>query len=229
MAVAPGRIRALLTAGLLDSFGLSLGWTAFILIAVGRGGLPAAGLYNAAMLAGVVGSAPVTGWFAGRVAGRVLLTCTGSVELVLRVGTLAGLLIGWPPALLAAGVAAMNVAAWSGYAGMRAEVAAADPGPRSLTRYAVAIAAIEAIGAGVAALLPISGDGRLGGAVTAAILIVYASSVTPQFLIARTSAVRSGRELRSGLAGPADRPAERLLPADAAASLLPADAAVSLI
>jgi hypothetical protein len=224
MALVTRRVRVLLTAGLVDSFGLSLGWTAFILIAVGRGGLAAAGLYNAAMLAGVVGSAPVTGWFANRVAGRVLLGCTGSVELVLRVGTLAGLLIGWPPALLAAGVALMNVAAWSGYAGMRAEVAAVDPGPRSLTRYAVAIAAVEAVGASVAALLPISADGRLGGAVTAVILLVYGSSVTPQFLIARGSVVRSGRELRGGQELRGGRPAETLLPADAAASLLPADA-----
>ncbi len=203
MGLAPRRVRALLTAGLLDSFGLSLGWTAFLLIAVGRGGLAAAGEYNAAMLAGVVCSAPVTAWFASRVGGRMLLGCTGSVELVLRVGTLAGLLIGWPPALLAVGVAAMNVAAWAGYAGMRAEVAAVDPGPRSLTRYAVAIAAIEAVGASVAALLPITGDGRIGGTVTAVILVVYGSSVIPQFLCARTSVVRSGRQVRSeaGVAG----------------------------
>jgi hypothetical protein len=221
MTPAQRRVRALLTAGLLDSFGLSLGWTAFILIAVGRGGLPAAGLYNAAMLAGVVGSAPVTACFASRVAGRALLGCTGSVELVLRVGTLAGLLIGWPPALLAAGVAVMNVAAWSGYAGMRAEVAAADPGPRSLTRYAVAIAAVEAVGASVAALLPITAAGQLGGAVTAAVMLVYGSSVIPQFLIARTSVVRSGREVRSdqlaaepaGVVSPVE-PAEAIGPAE---------------
>jgi hypothetical protein len=217
--VAARRVRILLTAGLLDSFGLSLGWTAFLLIAVGRGGLPAAGLYNAAMLAGVVGSAPVTGWIASRLDGRVLLRCTGAVELVLRVGTLAGLLAGWPSPLLAAGVTAMNVAAWSGYAGMRAEVAAADPGPRSLTRYAMAIAAVEAVGAGAAALLPIGAAGQLGGAVAVGVLLVYGSSVTPQFLIARTSVVRSGRSVRSERAPVADAGSETVRP-EAAGSYL---------
>ena len=271
MAVA-ARVRTLLAAGLLDSFGLSLGWTAFILIAVGRGGLAAAGEYNAAMLVGVVGSAPVTGWIASRVDGRVLLTGTGSVELVLRVGTLAGLLVGWPAPLLAAGVVAMNVAAWSGYAGMRAEVAAVDPGPRSLTRYAVAIAAVEAVGAGVAvmnvaawsgyagmraevaaadpgprsltryavaiaavealgasvaALLPITAAGQLGGAVTAGIMLVYGSSVIPQFLIARTSVVRSGREVRSDQL--AAEPAGSTLPAEPAGVVLPAEPAGAVL
>jgi hypothetical protein len=213
MDVGRRRVRALLTAGLLDSFGLSLGWTAFILIAVGRGGLPAAGLYNAAMLAGVVCSAPVTAWFASRVDGRTLLGSAGSVELVLRVGTLAGLLLGWSPALLAAGVAAMNVAAWTGYAGMRAEVAAVDPGTRSLTHYAVAIAAVEAIGAGVAALLPITAAGRLGGGITVGILLIYGSSVAPQFLCARTSMVRSGRDQRDQQTSPAATAAPAELPA----------------
>ncbi len=61
-----GRLRELLTAGVADSFGMSLGWTVLVLLAVSRGGLAEAALYNAAMLAGVVLSAPVTGWLSRR-------------------------------------------------------------------------------------------------------------------------------------------------------------------
>ena len=57
-----GRLRELLFSGVVDSFGMALGWTVFVLLATARGGLAEAALYNAAMLAGVVLSAPVTGW-----------------------------------------------------------------------------------------------------------------------------------------------------------------------
>ncbi len=106
-----GRVRELVVAGLVDSFGLALGWTVFTLIAVATGGLAAAAMYHAAMLLGVVLSAPVTAWLAARLPGRTLLTVAAGVEIVLRVGTLVALLAGWPAPVVAAGVAVMYVAA----------------------------------------------------------------------------------------------------------------------
>ena len=94
-AAASNSLRGLLVAGLIDSFGLALGWTVFTLLAISKGGLAAAGLYNAAMLIGVMLSAPVTGWLASRMRGRTLLTVTGCVEIVLRVATMTALLAGW--------------------------------------------------------------------------------------------------------------------------------------
>ena len=47
---ARSRLRELLFAGLTDSFGLSLGWTLFNLLAVARGGLATAGLWWLAAL-----------------------------------------------------------------------------------------------------------------------------------------------------------------------------------
>ena len=72
-----GRLRELLVSGVVDSFGMALGWTVLVLLAVSRGGLAEAALYNAAMLAGVVLSAPVTGWLARRFTGRTLLRGAG--------------------------------------------------------------------------------------------------------------------------------------------------------
>ncbi|MDQ6849944.1 MAG: hypothetical protein M3070_08215 [Actinomycetota bacterium] len=195
------RVHGLLAAGLVDSFGLSLGWTTFILLAVTRGGLSSAGLYNAAMLAGVVCSAPVTAALARRFNGRTLLCVSGSAELVLRIGTMSALLLDCSPSLVASGVILMNVAAWTGYAGMRAEVAAADPGARAMTRYAVAIAAIEAVGASVAALLPISVGGGTSATVVSWVIVLYGASVVPQFVCARGALVRSGRDLRFAIDG----------------------------
>ena len=57
---------------------------------------------------------------------------------------------------LAACVVVMNITAWTGYAGMRAEVAAVAPGPAALTLYGTGVAAVEALGAASAALLPAS-------------------------------------------------------------------------
>jgi hypothetical protein len=192
MRTGEARVRALLAAGLVDSFGLSLGWTTFTLVAVAHGGLSAAGMYNAAMFAGIVASAPVAGWLARRLDGRQLLAGSGAVEMVLRVGTLCALLNGWSSGVISAGVLVMNIAAWTGYAGMRAEVAAAAPGARSMTRYAIAIAAIEAVGASVAALLPAADDTGLGHTVLTAVAIWYGASVIPQFVCARRATVRSG-------------------------------------
>ena len=164
--------RRVLLAGLVDSFGLSLGWTTFTLVAVERHGLGAAAVYNAAMLLGIVASAPATTWLSRRLSGRRLLTAAGLVELPLRVSTLAALLLGAGSGVIAFGVFVMNVAAWTGYAGMRAEVAECDPGARAMVRYAVGIAAIEAVAASVAALVAhrparISSENRDSGGVRA--------------------------------------------------------------
>ncbi|MBV9820888.1 MAG: hypothetical protein JO144_01490, partial [Actinobacteria bacterium] len=177
--------REFLLAGLIDSFGLSLGWTAFTLIAVERHGLSTAALYNAAMLVGIVLSAPATMWLSRVCSGRVLLALMGAVELPLRVLTLAGLLLGSPSAAVGSAVVVMNVAAWTGYAGMRAEVADRAPGPRAMVRYAVAIAAVEAAAASVAALLPITGSGAASRIALTAVLVLYPVSLAPQFWCAR--------------------------------------------
>ncbi|MEV4702368.1 hypothetical protein [Actinoplanes sp. NPDC049316] len=180
-----GRLRELLTAGVADSFGMALGWTVLVLLAVSRGGLAEAALYNAAMLIGVVLSAPVTGWLARRVPGRGLLRGAAGTEMLLRVGALAGLIAGLPSWLIAAVVVVMHVAAWTGFAAMRAEVAAVDARPRSMTRYALAISAVEAGGTGLGALLPAGPDGYPTGAALVVVFILYAGSLLPTVLSAR--------------------------------------------
>ena len=81
-----GRAARLVGAGLVDSFGLSLGWTIFNLKAVEREGLVVVGGYNAALLVGIALSAPFTGWLSSRVGGRGLMQLTASVEAALRIG-----------------------------------------------------------------------------------------------------------------------------------------------
>jgi hypothetical protein len=206
------RLRQLVTAGLVDSFGLSLGWTLFNLLAVERGGLEAAALFNAAMLIGIVLSAPVTTGLARRLSGRRLLTGAASIEAVLRILTLGGLLAGWAAPIVAAGVVGMYVCAFAGFAAMRAEVAAIDARPRAsagrsapsctsagsgsagaMTRYAMSILAVEAIGAGLVALLPIQ---------TSIIIIVYGASLLPTIVCARKARVTSSAASRSRLPVP---------------------------
>jgi len=68
------RLRRLIGTALVDSFGLSLGWTVFSLYVVGRHGLAGLGLCNAAMPVGVALSAPVaagsaSAWTAGPCSG----------------------------------------------------------------------------------------------------------------------------------------------------------------
>lgn len=202
-----------LVAGLVDSFGLSLGWTAFTLIAVERFGLGAAALYNAAMLVGIVISAPATMWLSRYLNGASLLRVVGVVELPLRLLTLAGLVLDQPSWAIASAVVVMNVAAWTGYAGMRAEVADRAPGSHAMVRYAVAIASIEAVAASVAALLPVTDQGTAGRIALTAIFVVYAVSLAPQFWCARYARVASGRQLSAArsdlvtLGGELHRPA----------------------
>ncbi len=52
----------------------------------------------------------------------------------------------------------MNITAWTGYAGMRAEVAAIRPETSALTWYGTGVASIEAVGAGLAALVALVAD-----------------------------------------------------------------------
>ena len=153
------RLRRLIATALVDSFGLSLGWTVLSLHVTDRHGLAGLGLSNAAMLVGVALSAPAAARLSTRLDGRALLRVTCVTEAVLRLGTFALLLAGAPLVAVAAAVAASNVVAWTGYAGMRAEVAAADPRGAAMTWYMVAVAAIEAAGTATAALLPTGPDG----------------------------------------------------------------------
>jgi hypothetical protein len=187
-----GRLRELLFSGVVDSFGMALGWTVFVLLATARGGLAEAALYNAAMLAGVVLSAPVTGWLSRRVGGRTLLRGAAGIEFVLRLGVLCALIAGLPSGLIAGSVVVMHVAAWVGFAGMRAEVSAVDASPRSMTRYALCVAAVEAAGTGLAALLPVGPDGVPTGWPLAAVFILYAGSLLPTYWSARRARMTPG-------------------------------------
>jgi hypothetical protein len=188
-----GRLRELLVAGLVDSFGLALGWTLFTLLAVHVGGLADAALYNAAMLIGLVLSAPVTTWISNRWPGRLLVRGAALLEAVLRVGTMVALLLGWAAPLIAAGVLVMYLVAWVGYAGMRAEVAAVDGRDKAMTGYALSIAAVEAGGVGLAALLPFGPSGLPSTAVVTAVVIAYAVCLLPTFVSATRARVPSAR------------------------------------
>jgi hypothetical protein len=187
-----GRLSELLVSGVVDSFGMALGWTVFVLLAVARGGLAEAALYNAAMLAGVVLSAPVTGWLSRRVGGRRLLRGAAGTEFLLRVSVLYALIAGLPSGLIAGAVVVMHVAAWVGFAGMRAEVSAVDASPRSMTRYVLCVAAVEAAGTGLAALLPIGPDGVPTGWPLTAVFLLYAGSLLPTYLSARRARMTPG-------------------------------------
>jgi hypothetical protein len=193
-----GRLRELLVSGVVDSFGMALGWTVFVLCAVSRGGLAEAALYNAAMLAGVVLSAPVTGRLSRHLSGRVLLRGAAGTEFVLRVGVLLGLILGVPSWLVASAVVVMHVAAWAGFAGMRAEVNAVDASPRAMTRYALCIAAVEAAGTGLGALLPVGRDGYPTGWPLLVVFAVYAGSLLPTFRTARRARTTPNGALRPG-------------------------------
>ncbi len=191
------RLRGLMAAGLIDSFGLALGWTVFSLYAVSSQGLGALGTYNAAMLVGVALSAPATAWLSRRLDGRRLLQSTAALEMVLRITMFILLLSDAPVALIATVVLVANVAAWSGYAGMRSEVVAADSRTAAITRYMVGIAAIEAVGTATAALLPVVGaKGTPSGRLLAVVVIVYGASLLPTFLVARRARVRRSSATR---------------------------------
>jgi len=129
-------------------------------------------------------SAPVAARLSARLDGRALLRSTAATEAALRVGTFALLLAGAPLPVVAAAVAASNVVAWTGYAGMRAEVAAADPRGAAMTWYMVAVAAIEAAGTATAALLPTGPGGLVSGGLLVAVVACYGGVLVPTWLVA---------------------------------------------
>jgi hypothetical protein len=178
------RLRRLIATALVDSFGLSLGWTVFSLQVVRDHGLAGLGLCNAAMLCGVALSAPVAARLSTHLDGRALLRVTAATEAGLRIGTFVLLLAGAPLAAVAVAVAASNVVAWTGYAGMRAEVAAADPRGAAMTWYMVAVAAIEAAGTATAALLPTGPTQPVSGGLLVAVVAGYGACLFPTWLVA---------------------------------------------
>ncbi len=126
-------------------------------------GLAAVGVCSAAMLVGVALSAPVAGRVAARLDGRRLLGTVTVVELGLRV-TLAAArpVAGARCCCWSLCVGVMNITAWTGYAAMRAEVAAVRPGPAALTWYGTGVAAVEAGGVALAAFLTVDPAARHG-------------------------------------------------------------------
>ena len=97
----------------------------------------------------------------------------------------------------------MNVTAWTGYAGMRAEVTAVSPGTSALTWYGTGVAAIEAVGAAAAALLPLIADVE-STTVLVVVTVVYVLGLVPTFVVAGGSPIErrlacdhSGRTARA--------------------------------
>ncbi len=175
-------------AGLVDSFSLSLAWTVLVLEVTRQHGLVAAGLCSTAMLVGVALSAPTATWMAQRLDGRRLLRTAGGVEAVLRLSVIALLMGGAPIWLIAASVTAMNVMAWTGYAGMRAEVAAVSDGASGITWYGTIVAAVEALGVAAGALVLGAGT-RPSSTVVAAVGVLYVAALVPTLLVAGGSKV----------------------------------------
>ena len=175
-------------AGLVDSLCLSFAWTVLLLQIVSDYGLGAAGLVSAAMLVGIALSAPVASRLACLLDGRRLLRSAAAVESVLRVGVFALLVTGAPLLVLVACVSLMNVTAWTGYAGMRAEVSAVSPGTSALTWYGTGVAAIEAVGAAAAALLPLVADVEKTQ-VLVLVAAVYVLGLVPTVVVAGGSLI----------------------------------------
>ncbi|MEV4344641.1 hypothetical protein AB0J83_09215 [Actinoplanes sp. NPDC049596] len=180
-----GRLRELLVTGVVDSFGMALGWTFVVLMGTARGGLGEAALYNAAMLVGTVLSAPAAGWMSSRLNGRTLLRTAASVELPMRFLVLYGVVAGFPAWLVAVFILIMHTAAWAGYAGLRAEVTAVDASPRTMTRFVICIVGVEAGGTALAALLP----GHPTGWLLHAIFVVFLGTLLPVVIVARRARI----------------------------------------
>jgi hypothetical protein len=187
----------LMAAGLVDSLVLSLAWTLVVLQVTATHGLVAAGVCSTAMLVGVALSAPAATAMSRRLDGRRLLRLAASVEAVLRVGVLLLVAVDGPLWLLAGCVGAMNVVAWTGYAGMRAEVAAAGNGATGLTWYGTVVASVEAVGVATAALVP-TVDGVLARPVLTAVAAVYVLALLPTFVVAGGSRVPPADGAASG-------------------------------
>ncbi len=185
------RLVRLMGAGLVDSLCLSVAWTVLLLQVVTVYGLEAAGLCSAAMLMGVALSAPVAGWMASVLSGRRLLRVAAAAEGALRVSVFMLLFTDAPVWLLALCISTMNITAWTGYAGMRAEVAAVSSGAKALTWYGTIVAAVEAVGVALAAFLP-TRNGISPDSVLLAVMAVYLLALLPTVLIAAGSPVAAG-------------------------------------
>lgn len=184
----PPRLRRLMLAGWIDSWVLSFAWTLILLEVVERDGLRGAGLAGAAMLVGTAMSAPVASQLSSWLGGRQLLRTAAAVEACLRIGVFALLVLDagtWP---LTVCIVAMNVSAWTGYAGMRAEVASVAPGPRALTRYGTGVAAVEALGAAAAVLVP-AGAVQGPSPTVVGIVAVYVLALVPTVTVAGGSTI----------------------------------------
>ena len=195
-------------AGLADSLCLSFGWTVLMLQVVAVHGLAMAGVLSAAMLLGVALAAPVASWLSRSLDGRALLRTAASVEAVLRIAVFVLLVANAPTLVLASCVCAMNVMAWTGYAGMRAEVTAVSPGTSALTWYGAGVAAIEAVGAASAALLPLVADVDSKTVLTI-VTGVYVLGLLPTVVVAGGSPVSRSSPPRSApfpASGPAAQP-----------------------
>jgi hypothetical protein len=203
-AARSARLATLVTVGLIDSFGMTLGWTVFSLLVLRAHGLAGLGTCSAAMLVGVALSAPATAWLSPRMGAGALLRITSTVEGLLRVASFVLLLGGAPVAGLAAVVVVMFTAGLSGYAGMRAEVSAAsrpDRAAATMTLFVVAILAVEAAGIASAALLPGEPPGT-GGELLRGVVAFYGASSFPIWLVARGARVgraprRTARQRRA--------------------------------
>jgi hypothetical protein len=171
-------------AGLVDSYFLSLAWTVVVLRVTAAHGLGAAAVCGTAMLVGVAMSAPVAGWLSTRLDGRRLLRSAAAVEGALRLAVFALLAVDASVWLLSVCVLVMNVMAWTGYAAMRAEVAAASRGATGLTWYGTVVASVEAVGVASAALLPRGGDWLLLG-----VAACYVLALLPTVVVAGRSPV----------------------------------------
>jgi len=193
------RIAQLMLAGLIDSLCLSFAWTVLMLQIVADYGLGAAGLTSAAMLVGIALSAPAASHLARLLDGRRLLRSAASAEALMRMAVFALLATSAPLPSIVVCVSIMNVTAWTGYAGMRAEVAAVSPGTSALTWYGTGVAAIEAVGAAAAALLPLVADMRTPQAL-GIVTVVYVLGLVPTIVVAGGSPIT--RPHRRPLAAP---------------------------
>ncbi len=189
--VARRRLVRLMMAGLVDSLCLSVAWTVIMLQVVASYGLAAAGMCSAAMLIGVALSAPVASWMASLLGGRHLLRAAAAAEAALRVGVFLLIFSDAPVWVLALCISTMNVTAWTGYAGMRAEVAAVSSGPTALTWYGTIVASVEAAGVAVAAFLPARG-GVSPDTVLLAVMVAYVLALVPTVIVAGGSSITPG-------------------------------------
>jgi hypothetical protein len=123
-----------------------------------------------------------------------VLRSTAGVEALARISSLALLLWGAPLPLLFALVLVMNVVGWIGFAGMRVEIASAGADVTGMTRYLAVTVALEAVGASLAALLPITSDGGISSFWVGTALVAYGASLVPTVLVASGSAVAANRQ-----------------------------------